>query len=194
MMLRRTVTAAGPVLMSAIVLAGCNPYIAAVSLTTQAYGVATDVRSVSTQAADTGIEAQIKAALLASSVSGTGGITVYCRQGEVVLAGVLPRRAPAGFEAVKIARGTSGVRRVETFYVDAQPDAVGDFALKTTIKTTLISDPRLTSGQVDVGVYAGHVVLVGVVDSWQRVEDFREDVRSVPGVLSVRSYVQVGAL
>jgi hyperosmotically inducible protein len=71
---------------------------------------------------------------------------------------------------------------------------VSDFALKTKIKTTLISDPRLTSGQVDVGVYGGHVVLVGVVDSWQRVEDFREDVRSVPGVLSVRSYVQVGAL
>ena len=138
--------------------------------------------------------AQIKAALLTSPVSGTAGITVYCRQGEVVLAGVLPRRAPAGFAAVRIARDTSGVRRVETFYVDGQPDAVGDFALKTQIKTSLISDPRLTSGQVDVGVYAGHVVLVGVVDSWQRVEDFREDVRSVPGVLSVRSYVQVGTL
>lgn len=194
MMLRRTVTVPGLLLMSVIVLAGCNPYVAAVSLTTQAYGIATDMRSVSTQAADTGIEAQIKAALLGSPVPGTSGITVYCRQGEVVLAGVLPRRAPAGFEAVKIARGTSGVRRVETFYVDAQPDSVGDFALKTQIKTTLISDPRLTSGQVDVGVYAGHVLLVGVVDSWQRVEDFREDVRSVPGVLSVRSYIQVGAL
>lgn len=181
-------------LVLAAVLTGCNPYVAAVSLTTQAYGMATDVRSVGTQAADAAIEAQIKAALLASPVSGTASITVYCRQGEVVLAGVLPRRAPAGFEAVKIARGTSGVRRVETFYVDVQPDSVGDFALKTKIKTTLISDPRLTSGQVDVGVYGGHVLLVGVVDNWQRVEDFREDVRSVPGVLSVRSYVQVGVL
>src|SRR5512147_1910145 len=116
MMLKRTVTAGGLLLMWAIVLAGCNPYIAAVSLTTQAYGVATDIRSVSTQAADAAIEAQIKAALLASPVSGTAGITVYCRQSEVVLAGVLPRRAPAGFEAVKIARDTSGVSRVETFY------------------------------------------------------------------------------
>jgi len=181
-------------LVLAVVLAGCNPYVAAVSLTTQAYGIATDLRSVSTQVADKAIEAQIKTALLAPPVPGTGGITVYCRQGEVVLAGVLPRRAPAGFAAVQIARNTSGVRRVETFYVDAQPDTVGDLSLKTQIKTTLITDPRLISGQVDVGVYAGHVLLVGVVDSWQRVEDFREDVRAVPGVRSVRSYVQVGAL
>ena len=86
-----------PLLVLGVLLAGCNPYVAAVSLTTQAYGVATDMRSVSTQAADAAIEAQIKTALLTSSVSGTGSISVYCRQGEVVLAGVLPRRSPAGF-------------------------------------------------------------------------------------------------
>jgi osmotically-inducible protein OsmY len=43
---------------------------------------------------------------------------------------------------------------------------------------------------VEAGVYGGHVVLVGVVDSWQKVEEFREAVRSVDGVLSVRSYIQ----
>ena len=181
-------------LVLAVLLAGCNPYVAAVSLTAQAYGIATDVRSVSTQASDTAIEAQIKAALLTSPVAGTAGIAVYCRQGEVILAGVLPRRSPAGFAAVQIARDTSGVRRVETFYVDAQPDMAGDLALKARIKTNLIADPRLISGQVDVGVYAGHVLLVGVVDTWQRVEDFREDVRSVEGVLSVRSFIQVGTI
>jgi osmotically-inducible protein OsmY len=178
-------------LMLALLLAGCNPYVAAVSLSTQAYGMATDVRSLSTQMSDTAIEAQIKTALLTSPVSGTAGITVYCRMGEVVLAGVLPRRSPAGFAAVQIARDTSGVKRVETFYVDAQPDEAGDLALKAKIKSTLIADPRLIAGQVDVGVYAGHVLLVGVVDGWQRVEDFREDVRSVSGVLSVHSYIQV---
>ncbi len=181
-------------LLLTVLLAGCNPYVAAVSLTTQAYGMATDVRSLSTQASDAAIEAQIKTALLTSPVSGTASITVYCRQGEVVLAGVLPRRSPAGFAAVQIARDTSGVRRVETFYVDAQPDTAGDLELKVRIKTTLISDPRLIAGQVDVGVYAAHVLLVGVVDNWQRVEDFREDVRSVPGVLSVHSYIQVGTI
>ena len=54
-----------------------RPYALAVKET---YEVATDPRSVVTQATDTQAEAQIKAALLASPVSGTSGIDVYCRQ------------------------------------------------------------------------------------------------------------------
>jgi osmotically-inducible protein OsmY len=178
-------------LVLAVLVAGCNPYMAAVSLARQTYNVTSDMRSISTQASDTAIEAQIKGALLVSSTPGTSGISVYCRNGVVVLAGVMPRRAPAGFAAVQIARGTSGVQRVETLYVDGQPDMTGDLALKAQIKASIVADPRLTTGQVDVGVYAGHVLLVGVVDSWQKVEDFREDVRSVSGVLSVTSFIQV---
>jgi osmotically-inducible protein OsmY len=75
--------------------------------------------------------------------------------------------------------------------VHSQPDPMTDFGIKEKIKATLITDPRLIAGQVDLGVYAGHVVLVGVVDSWEKVEEFRESVRSVDGVLSVRSYIQV---
>jgi hypothetical protein len=44
----------------AVLLAGCNPYVASVSLSTQASGMATDVRLVSTQISDDAIEAQIK--------------------------------------------------------------------------------------------------------------------------------------
>ena len=178
-------------LVLAVLAAGCNPYVTAASLAMQTYNITSDMRSISTQASDTAIEAQIKTALLTSSTPGTSGITVYCRNGVVVLAAALPPRSPAGFAAVQIARGTSGVQRVETFYVNSQPDMSGDLALKAQIKATIIADPRLTAGQVDVGVYGGHVLLVGVVDSWQKVEDFRENVRSVPGVLSVRSFIQV---
>jgi len=181
-------------LVLAVSLAGCNPYVAAVSAVSQTYSFATDVRSVSTQMADTGIEASIKTSLLASPVRGVGSLNVFCRQGVVVLAGEVPRGSSAGFAAVQIARDTSGVRRVETFYVHAQADSMSDFTLKTKIKGTLIMDPKLIAGQVDLGVYAGHVVLVGVVDSWQKVEEFREAVRSVDGVLSVRSYIQVATM
>ena len=92
---------------------------------------------------------------------------------------------------MRIARETQGVRRVETFFVRAQPSSSTDFAIKEQIKATLIADPKLVEGRVDVGVYAGHVVLVGVVGSWQKAEDFIEDARSVDGVVSVRSYIQV---
>jgi hypothetical protein len=60
------------------------------------------------------------------------------------------------------------VQRVETFFVHSQPDPLTDFGIKEKIKATLFTDPRLIAGQVDLGVYAGHVVLVGVVDSWER--------------------------
>src|SRR5262245_18567125 len=70
-----------------LALAGCAPYVLAVRET---YEVATDPRSVLTQATDTQAEVQIKAAILASPVNGTSGIDVYCRQGVVVLVGVVP--------------------------------------------------------------------------------------------------------
>ena len=54
---------------------------------------------------------QIKAALVASPVSGTSGIDVYCRQGVVVLVGVVPPGSQAGQAAVQIARQTPGVKR-----------------------------------------------------------------------------------
>jgi osmotically-inducible protein OsmY len=79
---------------------------------------------------------------------------------------------------------------VETYFVGAQPSPLTDFEIKEKIKLVLVGDLRLIEGQVDVGVYAGHVVLVGVVSSRQKVEDFIEDARSVSGVVSVRSYIQ----
>ena len=71
-------------MMLAVSVAGCNPYVAAVSAVSQTYGVATDLRSVSTQATDTEIEASIKTALLSSPVQGTGSLSLFCRQGVVV--------------------------------------------------------------------------------------------------------------
>jgi hyperosmotically inducible protein len=170
------------------VLSGCNPYVAAISAT---YSVATSERSLSTQVTDTEIEAQIKASLLQSPVQGTGSLDVICRQGVVVLAGVVPPGSPAGSAAVRIARATPGVVRVETFFVASRPSMVSDLELKEKIKATFIADPNVVAGRVDVAVYAGHVVLVGVVANPEQAERFVDDARSVPGVWSVRSYLQV---
>jgi osmotically-inducible protein OsmY len=48
----------------------------------------------------------------------------------------------------------------------------------------------LVSGRVDIAVYAGHVVLVGVVNSRANVQKFIADANSVNGVVSVTSYIQ----
>jgi len=174
-------------LMLSVVLAGCSPYVLAVK---ESYDVATDPRSVLTQATDTQAEVQIKAALLASPVRGTSGIDVYCRQGVVVLVGVVPPGSQAGQAAIGIARQTPGVRRVETYFVPSRPSWESDIAIKEQIRAVLIADPVLVSGRVDIAVYAGHVVLIGVVDSRANVQRFISDAGSVPGVVSVTSYIQ----
>jgi len=44
--------------------------------------------------------------------------------------------------------------------------------------------------RVDVGVYAGHVMLVGVVGSPEKAQQFEAIARSVSGVASVTSFIQ----
>jgi osmotically-inducible protein OsmY len=82
------------------------------------------------------------------------------------------------------------VRRVETYFVPSRPSWESDIGIKEQIRANLIADPALLSGRVDIAVYAGHVVLVGVVDSRANVQRFISDARSVPGVVSVTSYIQ----
>ena len=171
-------------------LAGCNPYMAATAVVRETYGTATDLRSLSTQATDTEAEVQLKAALLASPVQGTDGIDVWCRQGVVLLAGTVPPGSSAGQEAVRLARETPGVKRVETYFVRERPSATSDFQIKAEIRGKLIADPDLISGRVDIGVYAGNVALVGVVSSPQKAEQYMATARSVSGVVSVTSFIQ----
>ena len=173
-----------------VVLAGCNPYMVATTVVRETYGTATDERSLTTQAADTEIEVKIKGSLGASPVRGTSGIDVFCRQGIVVLAGVVPMGSSAGQEAVRIARATPGVKRVETYFVPSRPSWTNDFEIKETIRATMVADPTLISSRVDIAVYAGHVVLVGVVASRETAEKFVKDARSVNGVVAVTSFIQ----
>ena len=106
----------------------------------ETYQVATHP-PLATQATDTQAEVQIKAALLALPVSGTSGIDVYCRQGVVVLVGVVPPGSQAGQAAVAIARQTPGVTRVETYFVPSRPSWESDLAIKEQIRATPSQTP-----------------------------------------------------
>lgn len=172
-------------------LAACNPYMAAIGVATQTYDVATDPRSLATQASDTEVEAKINAALLESPVPGASSLTALCRRGVVVLCGVVPPGSQAGQAALQIARTTSGVRRVETFFVRDQPSKTADFELASQVKAAFVADASLVADDVDVRVYAGNVVLVGVVSSDDQKQRFVDDAFSVAGVASVHSYIQV---
>lgn len=171
--------------------AGCNPYVTAASVAYRTYDAATDRRTVGTQVDDSEIEAKIKAALLASPVSGTGSIKVFSRRGVVVLTGVVPPGGAAGKEAVRIARATEQVVRVETFFVRSERSVTDDMAIEARIKAAFVGDPSLQSSQVSAVAYGGHVALIGVVDDSATARKFIDDARAVAGVVSVRSYIQV---
>jgi osmotically-inducible protein OsmY len=101
----------------ALLLAGCT------TIASQAYSSATDERSLAVQAEDTKIATKIKKGLLDTGAKNLLAIDVFCHQGLVVLAGVVEPGSNAGQQAVTIARGVEGVRRVETYYLPSRASA-----------------------------------------------------------------------
>jgi osmotically-inducible protein OsmY len=170
----------------AVLLNGC---ITAAVYTT--YEVTTDVRSFERQHLDTEIAITLKTRLLESEVKGTGWLDVYCRQGVVVLAGVVEPGSPAGKEAVGIAHRIPGVKRVETYFVPARSSVVADYAIKTKLNARMLVDRELRLSQVSATVVDGHVVLVGVVDREQKLQKVLGHARATGGVIAVKSYIQV---
>jgi osmotically-inducible protein OsmY len=172
-------------LLAALLLSGCTT---TVYLT---YEIATDERSVERQHLDTEIELTVKTRFLESPVKGTGWIEVFCRQGVVVLTGVVEPGSPAGPEAVAIARRMPGVKRVETFFVPSRPSLVSDYTIKLKLGARVVSDWDLRFSQVSSCVLAGHVVLVGVVDREEKATKIVAHARATSGVVGVKSFIQV---
>jgi len=86
---------------------------------------------------------------------------------------------PADYESQPAASRRSG-----------RPSWTSDFEIKEEIRAKLIAAPALTSGRVDIGVYAGHVVPVGVVASPQVAQQYVADARTVSGVADVTSFIK----
>ena len=169
----------------AIGLTGCGTVLSTT------YGAATDERSLGAQVDDTAIVARIKKGFLDAN-AGALGLTVFCHQRLVVLAGVVedPRM---GERAAAIARAVEGVRQVETYFVPRQPSRVSDFGIATKIKAKVVGDLDLRISQVDLDVFAGQAVLAGVVDRREKIDEIVRLVRSVDGVVAVKSFLQVKA-
>ena len=169
-----------------VLLAGCFGIA-----TKGGYDVATDRRSVGKQVNDAEIWGQIKKDLQQSGVEGTDQISVFCRNGMVILAGVVAKGSGAGSEAVRIARQVHGVKKVETYFLPSQQSRINDFEIKEKIHFKMVGDPDLKADQVDMTVIDGHVVLVGVVSSIAKVNKIIAIAHATSGVKAVKSFIQV---
>lgn len=172
-------------LLLPLLFAGC------LTAASTAYETSVDERTVGTQAADAKIATTVRKRITDYDTQGLLAVDVYCHQGVVVIAGIVPQGAPLRAKAPEIARGVDGVNRVETYYVPSSPSKVTDVGIGAKIKAKLVGDTQLKSTQVDWSVLGGHVVLVGVVDSNDKVQKIVGHVRAIDGVVAVRSFVQI---
>lgn len=173
------------VTLLALALTGCT------TIATSAYKASSDERPFATYVEDGEIEFKIKQDLVELGFKAYIALDVYCHYGVVVLAGVVEPGSTLGEQAVALARAVPGVKRVETYFLPERPSRASDLALLAKIKAKFIGDGDLQAPQVEVSVIAGHVVLAGIVSRPPRVERFIQHARSVEGVVTVKSYIQV---
>jgi osmotically-inducible protein OsmY len=169
-----------------VLLTGCFGIAA-----TGGYDVATDQRSVGKQIDDAGIRGQIEKDLEQSRVEGIAKISVFCRNGIVVLAGVVANGSGVGKEAVRIARQVQGVKKVETYFLPSQQSQISDFEIKKKIHYKMVGDSDLKADQVDMTVIDGHVVLIGAVSSGAKINKIIAIAHATQGVKAVKSFIQV---
>lgn len=155
------------------------------------YKAATEERPLSVMVDDDIITVKIKKGFF-DSLTPALALSVFCHQGHVVLAGVMPN-AQVGEKAVAIARGVEGVKRVETYFLPGQPAPFRDLELTARIKAKIIGDMALRVSQVDMVVIAGHAILTGVVDRREKIDQIIRHARSVDGVVAVKSFLELKA-
>jgi osmotically-inducible protein OsmY len=171
-----------------ILLAGCTT---SAVIILAAWGTATDERSIAVQVDDLLITTRIRAGLLTSDVAALAALDVFCHQGMVVLAGVVPPGSDLGRRAIELARATRGVRQVDTYFLPARDSLLRDATAGAEILSLIVGDLDLRAAQVDIGVVDGHAIVAGVVESEAKVDRIVALARSAEGVLDVRSFVQV---
>ena len=165
--------------------AGCT------TVASTAYSSATEERTVAEQASDTRISTAVRKRVLDVDSKSAVTLDVFTHLGQVVIAGVAPPESPIRQQAPGLARGVEGVKRVDTYWVAAQPSKTSDYTITAKLKAKIVGDGDLKASQVDFTVLGGHVVLTGLVDRQAKVDEIVRHARSIEGVVAVRSFVLV---
>ena len=177
---------AGALLGLALLQTGCTTTVII------AYQTLTEVRTMEEQTEDYRILGTIKDDL--ANRTGVGSalqIHVFSYLGRVVLAGVVEPGSNVGNEAVAIAKKVPGVRRVDTFFIPARPSYSRDLTVSLKFDASIIGDMELRRSQLDWTTLGGTMILVGLVDSEDKVKRVVEHAKSIDYVIAVRSYIQV---
>ena len=152
-------------------------------------GAATDERSFGDHFNDTQIEAAVKRAVVSAQKSKILDINVYSFYGDVYLIG----EADQGLtnKAMEAARSVDGVRSITTYFFPPGTMTSADLLTEAKINEKLLFASGITSSQVQVDVWGGHAVLLGILSSPGEIEKVLNVVKEVPEVKKVKSYLRL---
>lgn len=147
-----------------------------------------------TQHADSGITSVIQASLEANDKVKARQVEVETREGVVFLTGVVETEE-ARREAGRVSWRTEGVRGVVNDLTVGERTVgswVDDVMISSKVKSKLIANSEIKSGDIDVSSSQGVVTLIGRVRSEQMKSDAERIARGTKGVTNVNNELLVG--
>jgi hyperosmotically inducible protein len=159
-----------------------------------AYKVAMDQRDVSTQFEDEKITMAIRDDVMEDSDLNLMDMSVYCYKGRVYLVGEYDKIFQKD-RVVKIAKEVKGVKSVRAHFLKKRKadlcGATDNLKFKAKVKAKLIGDEDISSTNIEVKSLQCQIVLLGLVGSNSQIREAIAHAKSVEGIRSVKSFLQV---
>jgi osmotically-inducible protein OsmY len=168
-----------------LALGGCAGALLVGGLAGAASGgyAAAQERGVGAAASDLQIEATVESALAATDTGLKDGITTTVYQGRVLLAGTVPTPAMKT-RAIEAASRVSGIRALYDHIELAPPRAAWDVTkdawITARIRSELMLDPDIRSGNYTIDTQKGSVYLIGSARSQAELERATGVARYIP--------------
>ena len=151
-------------------------------------------RGVAGAVSDLHIETNVESVFAATHPGLKDGITTTVYQGRVLLTGTVPT-PQMKTRAVEVASRVSGIKAlyddVELAPSRATWDATNDAWITARIRSGLMLDPDIRSGNYTIDTQKGSVYLIGSARSQVELERATRTARYIPGVKRVMTYVEL---
>ena len=151
-------------------------------------------RGVGGAVSDLPIETNVESAFAAIDPGLKDGITTTVYQGRVLLTGTVPT-PQMKTRAVEVASRVSGIKAlyddIEVAPSRAAWDATNDAWITARIRSELMLDPDIRSGNYTIDTQKGSVYLIGSARSQAELERATRSARYIPGVKRVVTYVEL---
>jgi len=183
-------------LMLPLALGGCAGALLVGGLAGVAGGgyAAAQERGIGGAVSDLQIETNVESAFAATDPGLKDGITTTVYQGRVLLTGTVPT-PQMKMRAVEVASRVSGIKAlyddVELAPSRATWDATNDAWITARIRSGLMLDPDIRSGNYTIDTQKGSVYLIGSARSQVELERATRTARYIPGVKRVVTYVEL---